>query len=350
MHFDTRVLRILWTLLVCYLVYALRDIIFLLVLSVVVAYMLLPVVNFVFRFVTHRRHRGFALAGVYLVIFLVLLAAGGVIGYYAFRETVDLASQVPDLAQPGAVDKLRLPKVLQPWDHEIRSQLQGWLQTHGKEMLEMITTVSMKVLQGLGSVFSLLLVLLLSFLLLQNGESFIRGFLKLLPLKHRPTAQAILDDEHRLLSQWTRAIVLVAIVTVFIYGLGYSLLGVPYSVLLAMIAFPFEFIPMIGAFIGFAIVLAMAFFSGYHGFLWLILFFLVVRLFVDYVLQPYMLGSGEIELPSFVVIVAALIGETLAGVPGVLLSIPAIATVRILYRHLVPRTEDELTPPSRVEI
>jgi predicted PurR-regulated permease PerM len=260
-----------------------------------------------------------------------------------------LASQVPDLAQPGAVDKLRLPKFLQPWDHEIRSQVQGWLQTHGKDMLETITSVSMRVLQGLGSIFSLLLVLLLSFLLLQNGDSFGRGFLTLLPPKHRATAQAILRDEHRLLSQWTRAIVVVAIVTVFIYGIGYSLLGVPDSVLLAMIAFPFEFIPIIGAFIGFAIVLLVAFFSGFHAFPWLIVFFLLVRVFVDYVLQPYMMGSGEIELPTFVVIVAALIGQTLAGVPGVLLSIPAVATLRILYRYLVQRHEDESGPPRVLE-
>lgn len=340
MHFDTRVLRILWTLLVVYLVYALRDIIFLLVLSVVAAYMLLPVVNFVDRFVTRRRHRGIALAAVYVVILLAILSAGGVIGYYAFREASELASQVPDLTKPGAIDKLRLPKFLQPWDHQIRTQMQGWLETHGREMLQTMTAVSVKVLEGLGSVFSLVLVLLLSFLLLQNGDKFVQGFLSLLPPKYRPTAQGILRDEHRLLSQWTRAIVVVAIVTVFIYGIGYSLLAVPYSVLLAMIVFPFEFIPMIGAFIGFAIVLAVTFFTGFHGFLWLIIFFAVVRVFVDYVLQPYMLGSGEIEMPSFVVIVAALMGEALAGIPGVLLSIPTVATVRILYRHLVQHHDE----------
>jgi hypothetical protein len=49
---DSRALRIVYTLLVCYLVYALRSVLFLFLLSIVTAYMLLPVVEFAFRLVT----------------------------------------------------------------------------------------------------------------------------------------------------------------------------------------------------------------------------------------------------------------------------------------------------------
>ena len=344
LHFDTRVLRIGWTLLVFYLVWELRELIFLLVLSVIAAYMVLPLVEFVYRRVTKRRHRRLALAAVYLLILGVLLAAGGVIGYYAFQQAVELAQRLPDLTKPGAIEQLHLPKLLRPWEPQIRSELQVWVTTHGKEMLETITSITVKILSALSSVFSLLIVLLLSFLILQNGASFTKSFVRLLPPEHRPTAEAILRDEHRLISQWTRATVVVAIVTVFIYCVGYSLLGVRYSVLLALIVFPFEFIPLIGAPIGFLLILGVSLFSGYHGFLWLILFFVAVRLLVDYVLQPQMMGSGEIELPPFAVIVSALAGEALAGIPGILLSIPAVATIRILYRHLGPQHHKEEEP------
>lgn len=55
---------------------------------------------------------------------------------------------------------------------------------------------------------------------------------------------------------------------------------------------------------------------------------------MDYVLQPYLFSSGQFELPPFIVIVSALAGEAIAGVPGVLLSIPVSATTLILYRRL----------------
>jgi predicted PurR-regulated permease PerM len=41
-----------------------------------------------------------------------------------------------------------------------------------------------------------------------------------------------------------------------------------------------------------------------------------------------------VELAPIVVIFGALAGEAIAGVPGLLLSVPVIATIRLLYRHL----------------
>jgi predicted PurR-regulated permease PerM len=331
---DSRVLRILWTLAVCYLAYLLRGVIFLLVLSVVAAYIVLPLVEFIYRYLTHHHHRGWALAIVYFLLFGVLVSAGGVVGYYAFGEAATLAQQVPDITQPGAVEKIRLPHFLGRWDTQIRRQLQSWVEVHGKDMLETLTALSMKLLTAASSVLTLLIVLLLSFLLLRNGPSFRNGLLKLLPPERRTQAEVILHEEHTMLVHWTRAIVLVSIGAAVLYGIGYSLLGVPYSVLLALIAFPFEFVPIIGPFLGFGIVLLVSFFSGYHGFLWLVLFFVAARVVIDYVIQPYFLSGGSLHLPPFVVIVGAIAGEAVAGIPGVLLSIPAMATIRILYRHL----------------
>ena len=61
---------------------------------------------------------------------------------------------------------------------------------------------------------------------------------------------------------------------------------------------------------------------------------MLVRILVDYVMQPYLFSSGEFELPPFIVIVSALAGEALAGVPGVLLTIPVSATILIFCRRL----------------
>jgi predicted PurR-regulated permease PerM len=331
---DGRVLRILWTLAVCYLAYVLRNVILLLVLSAVAAYMVLPLVEFVYRYVTHHRHRGWALGIVYFPLFGIIVSGGAVIGYYAFAEATSLAEQVPDITQPAAIEKIRLPSAFAPWDAQIHSQLQSWVEVHGKDMLQTLTSLSMKLLTAVGSVFTLLIVLLLSFMLLRNWPSLRADFMNMLPPDRRAQAAAILRDEHVMMAQWTRAIVLVAIGAAILYGIGYGALGLPYSVLLALIAFPFEFVPMIGPFVGFAIALLITFLSGYHHFLWMILFFAGARLLVDYVIQPYFLSGGSLRLPPFVVIVGAIAGEALGGIIGVLLSIPVIATIRILYNHL----------------
>jgi len=58
---DTRVVRIVYTLGVCYLVYALRSVLFLLLLAVVAAYMLLPAVELASRLLPVKHRRGGAL-------------------------------------------------------------------------------------------------------------------------------------------------------------------------------------------------------------------------------------------------------------------------------------------------
>lgn len=335
---DTRVLRILWTLAVCYAVYLLRDLLLLLVLSVLAAYILLPVVEFVDHHVTRKRARVLALAVVYVLMLAALLSGGAVVGYYAVQEAVALAQKLPNLIRPETVQQIPLPEALRQWEPEIRGETQLWLQTHGKEMLQAVTAASLKVLSAIGSLVSVFVVLILSFLLMKNGGAFSAAFLEFLAPKHRARATDFLDGMHVLLRQWTRAMVLVAVLTSVAYGIGFSLLGVPYAVLLALVAFPFEFIPLAGPPAAFVIIAAIAFFSGYQGFIALAVFFIAVRLVQDYVVQPYFMGSGAIELPPFVVIVGALAGEALAGIAGILLAVPAIATIRLLYRVL---TTDE---------
>jgi predicted PurR-regulated permease PerM len=144
----------------------------------------------------------------------------------------------------------------------------------------------MRLIAALSSVVSLLIVLALSFLLLRNAESYTEGFLHLVPERYRARARSFLHDMNSMLRQWSRAIVLVALVTVVLYGIGFSLLRVPYSILLAIIAFPFEFIPLIGPPVAFAIILMVAPISGYHHLLWLVILFVVVRAAEDYILEP----------------------------------------------------------------
>ena len=331
---DSRALRIIWTLAFCYLLYLLRGTILLVVLSIIAAYLLLPVVDFIYSKLTHHHHRGWALAAVYILIFALILSVGGLIGYYAFQQAIELAKEIPDMTQPSAVDHVHLPRFLARWDVPIRAHLKSWIELHGKDMLETITNLSMKLLTAASSIVLLLVVLVLSYLLLRNGRDLIESAIGALAPAHRSKARDILRDEHNFLKHWARSVVLSAILTAVLYGIGFSLLRVPYSVLLALMMFPFEFIPLLGPPAAFLIVLVIAAISNYHGFGWLILFFVLVRIFVDYLLQPYLFSSGEFELPPFIVIVSALAGEALAGVPGVLLSIPVSATILIFYRRL----------------
>jgi predicted PurR-regulated permease PerM len=136
-----------------------------------------------------------------------------------------------------------------------------------------------------------------------------------------------------LLAQYMRALVLLGIGASLAYGVFFSIVGVPYAVLLAVIAFPLEFIPMLGPVVSTTIVLLVAGFSGYPHMLVVVVFLAVYRIIQDYVISPQLMSAG-MELHPMLIIFGVFAGEQIAGVPGAFLSVPVVAVLRMLYRRL----------------
>jgi predicted PurR-regulated permease PerM len=82
-----------------------------------------------------------------------------------------------------------------------------------------------------------------------------------------------------------------------------------------------------------AVGLMVAGLSGFHHLLWILLFLAVFRVFQDYVLAPRLLSAGT-ELHPLALIFGVLAGAQIAGITGSFLPVPALATLRIVYRQL----------------
>jgi predicted PurR-regulated permease PerM len=125
---------------------------------------------------------------------------------------------------------------------------------------------------------------------------------------------------------------LLALATFSSHMVIFGTIGVPYAVLLAGVCGLLEFVPVVGPLSGMVIVTLVAAFSGYPHIGGLIGFFLVYRLFQDYVLQPYLYSSG-IEMHPLLVLFGVLAGEQVGGVTGMFLSVPLLAVFRVIYRR-----------------
>jgi predicted PurR-regulated permease PerM len=93
-----------------------------------------------------------------------------------------------------------------------------------------------------------------------------------------------------------------------------------------------EFIPVVGPLVAAVSIMGVAFLSGYSHLLWLLAFLGVWRLIQDYVNSPRIMGA-RVELHPLAALFGVLVGAEIAGVVGVYLSIPVIATLRIVWRR-----------------
>ena len=341
---DRRTASYTWTvvfiLLLLRVIYLIRETLFIFVVALLFAYLLWPLVRFLDRWLPGRS-KALALGIVYLSLIGLLIVMGIAIGSRIVLQANALATRVPELIsrlqQPAAAT---VAPSVQTVQDAVVSTLRKQLVDHSRDLLSLLSNAALSVLSHAGSLIFVVLVPILSFFILKDGR-LIRSTVLDIPAEgsQRDMINEIAADLHLLLAQYMRALVLLAGTVFLAYGVFFSLLGVPYAILLAAIAFPLEFIPMVGPLAGSAIILLVAGLSGFHHLLWILVFLAAFRFFQDYVLSPRLLSAG-MELHPLVVIFGVLAGGTIAGIAGSFLSVPVLATLRIVYRQLQKKPLD----------
>jgi len=143
----------------------------------------------------------------------------------------------------------------------------------------------------------------------------------------------VLFRSHALLLLYMRSLLFLCCATYVSFSIVLSAMGVRYALLLASIAFPLEFVPLVGPLSAAVIIIAVSAVSGYPHILWLIIFLGIYRMFQDYVLQPHLMSKG-VELHPLMVIFGVFAGGEIGGVAGIFLSVPILALIRLLYHRI----------------
>jgi len=351
---DPKAARAAWTvflvaLLIC-TVYVIRGTLVVFAVALFLAYMLSPLVSFVERFTRSRLSRTPALAVVYLVITCLLILVGGTVGSRIASEASSLATRLPGLLNDSAwTTKIPLPA----WLQGERENLALWIQqaagTGGSNLMPYLRAAGAQVFYGAKYVLYVILIPILSFFLLKDGPEMIVSAVASIGDGHRrQVVQEILDDISLMLGQYIRALVLLSVSSFVAYSLFLGITGAPYAVLLAGLAAVGEFIPVIGPAAAAVVVLFVGGFSGYTHLLWFLIFWVLFRLFQDYVVSPLLMGAG-VKLNPLLVLLGVLAGEQIAGVAGMFFSVPVIATLRVVVVRLQRAHRRKLGFPHSVE-
>lgn len=179
----------------------------------------------------------------------------------------------------------------------------------------------------------LVLVPILGFFLLKDADSFRRSALHMLPRgRIRWRGDEFFQDVNSTLAAYIRAQLIACLLIGTICTIGFVIIGVPYAVVLGVIAGFLEFIPLVGPLVVLIIAAGVASFNTVGQLVGVLIFLSVLRIIHDYVTYPRIIGSG-IHLHPLAVILAILSGHELAGVAGIFLAIPVTAIITVTYRH-----------------
>jgi predicted PurR-regulated permease PerM len=333
---DPKTARILCTVLVFALalafLHAARETLTLFLFAILFAYFVDPLVS---RLEKPLHGRIEAIAAVYLLLIALLVGLGFVLGPKIATEGNALATSLPSLLDAASSGQL-VSQVGQNhgWSQTRQDQIQKFLIAHKDLILGYGRAIGEKLAVPAQHIWWLILIPILSIFFLKDGQS-IAG--NLVALARAPddkkTLRGIVSDVNIMLGSYIRAQLMLASLTLVMYTVVLSLLGLKYALVLGPLAGIFEFVPVVGPAVAAIIVLVIAVLTSYPHVVWVLIFLGLWRLLQDYVNAPRIMGKS-LEISPLVQILAVLAGGEIGGVVGALVSVPCVATLRILWQRL----------------
>ena len=192
----------------------------------------------------------------------------------------------------------------------------------------------------LGGVVAVTTVLFLMVFLLIELPNIARLVLGQLQPAQRERAVAIAQHANRQVGGYVFGNLVISVICGAVTWVALSLLGVPYSLALAVFMAVFDIIPLVGATIGSIVVIGAAFLlTGTTAGIAIFVIVMVYQQIENHVLQPLIYGR-TVQLSSLTVLLAVLVGGAALGLVGALLAIPIAGTLQaVLGEMLESRAE-----------
>jgi predicted PurR-regulated permease PerM len=319
-------------LLALYLVYLVRSTLFVFTLAILFAYLLSPLVNLLDRFLPgSTRTPALALAFVIFVGLVALFVSQ--IGSTAVKQAEELNKRLPDLLANWQAPTPDTPSEINTIKDEMIGKVRVALTQRSSDLISALPQYGMRFLTAASDLIFVVIIPILAFFFLKDAHLIREHLLGLVQQgPHRELLDGLMVDIHRLLARYMRALVGLTVAAFTAYSIFFTIIGVPYGVLLAAVGGILEFIPMLGPLTASVLILLVAGVASSHV-LAIVIFLPVYRIFQDYILSPHLMEQG-VELHPALVLFGVFGGAEIAGIPGTFLSVPVLALARILYLRI----------------
>jgi predicted PurR-regulated permease PerM len=339
---DSRTSRVLLTALLFALafgfVYAARRTLILFLFAIFFAYLINPAVH---RLEKLFHSRAWSITAIYCLLLLALGIIGFLVGPRIARQSARLSASLPGLMDKASTGQLsaQIGQLAERignqhgWSEPTQKRIQDFVISRRDDLSRLAQRIGFRAAEAAQEVWVLFLVPILAIFFLRDGGNFHEVLVALVQSRsQREFLQDVLQDLNQMLAQFIRAQLTLAGLSLVAYTSVLGVMRVPYALMLGTIGGALEFVPVAGPLMAGAAMMLVAVLAGYQHWPFLLLFLIVWRLIQDYVISPRVMGVS-VELHPLAALFGILAGGEIAGILGVYLSIPVMASLRIVWRR-----------------
>lgn len=318
---TSAVLKVVGVFLAIYFFFLIRDVILLLVVSMILASAMTPLVESLYSRVRFPRALTVVLVYLLFISFIVLVLV--LLVPRLASELVELGGNIEIFRAQFQGEDSRFSELFSQFG------LSESLRTLGASVAQITSSLFEKSLGLFGSIISVISVLVISFYLVAQKNA-MEDFVKsLTPKNYHERVNNIVQKVQHKLGRWLIGQISLMVVIFVLTFIGLSLLGVENALVLALFAGLLEIVPYLGPFIALIPAVILAFIqSPILGVLVLILY-IVIQQLENYLFVPRIIGKS-IGANPLVILIALLVGFRIAGVLGMLIAAPLVAVFTVI--------------------
>ncbi|HEX2196654.1 MAG TPA: AI-2E family transporter [Actinomycetota bacterium] len=315
--------------LLIYCLYLLRSLLMLVFIALFLAVGMDPAIR---RLQGWGMKRGQAVGVILLAIVGFLAAFFATVVPPLVEQVTEFATNLPQYVRDLAQNNERVREYVA--EQDIAQRLQDATQDIPAQIGSSFGTVLGVAGSVLASIFNALTVLVLTIYFSLSFTKIREGSLRLIPQSKRERVQSIMDPILTKIGGYIAGNVVISIVAGVVSFAFLAIAGVPFPVALALWVAIADLIPLVGATLGAVPAVVVAFFDSFTTGIATLAFFVVYQQLENYVVAPRVMTKA-VDLSPAAVLVAALAGGSLLGVPGVLMAIPAAAAIKLIASEIV---------------
>lgn len=328
------------------LVYLLRGVLTPVLVAFGLAYLLDPLVDRV-------EARGLPRA---VGILLLLLIAGLLVGVGSLLVLPTVLGDLAQLAGQLPVAAARGLAGIEPWlanygvelphsSVEMLGAFEKNVRSLAPNAAGMVQAVLGALVGGTASVFgalaAIVIVPVLAFYLLLDFDVITSHALALVPTREREQVAGTAREVDAVLGHFVRGQITVMAILAALYGIGFSLVGVPLAVPIGLVGGLLSFIPYVGSGValGLALLMTVLHWTGWPPIVGVVCVYAVVQALEGLVITPRVVGD-KLGLSPVWVLLALMAGGELFGFVGVMLALPAAAIAKVFAGHALRRYQE----------
>lgn len=315
-------IRFLFIVILVLILYVIRDVIMVVLFSVVIASAVSPAVGWL-------QKKGIPRSFGTFIVFLILFAMLALILYVIINP---LISELENLSEifPLYFDRISLQfeqvRSSSPQYEELLANIQVYLSGISDSLKSFATNIFAALVKIFGGVVTAIIVIVISFYLTAEEKGIPLFLRSITPAKHQSYILNLWARAQNKIGRWIRGQIILSLAVGIAVFIGLSIFGIRYKLILALIAAVFEIIPFIGPLIAAVPAVILGFLKSPIVALWTVLVYFVVQQLENTILVPKIMQKA-VGLNPVIIIISLLIGAQLFGLAGVILAVPFAAVI-----------------------